>query len=265
MTIPTPRPGSVALVTGASSGIGAACARELAGRGHDVVLVARRRDRLEALAAELRDRHRVSADIVTCDLADADDRRRMLAELAGLGHDVEVLVLCAGFGMVGPFLEHDPDRVDLMIRTNVEATLSLARALTPAMAARGRGAVLFVSSMAGGQPMPYFAPYAATKAAVTSIGESLHCELAPHGVTVSVLAPANVSTEFAAVAEADQQEGRQPAFLTASAEQCARAGVRALERGTRKVTPLPAARAFAWTASRLPRRVWLPACRKLLS
>jgi hypothetical protein len=265
MTIPSPRPGSAAFVTGASSGIGEACARRLAVRGHALVLVARRRDRLEKLAAELREQHGVTVEIVPCDLADAADRRRMLADLDRSGPELDVLILCAGFGMVGPYLEHDPDRVEQLVRTNIEATFSLARALTPAMVVRRRGAVLFVSSMAGNQPMPYFAPYAATKAAVTSLGESLHCELAPYGITVSVLAPANVNTEFSTVAEAAHQDGKQPAFLTATPDQCAETGLRALDRGTRKAVPLASARAFSWTAAHLPRRVWLPACRRMLS
>jgi hypothetical protein len=265
MSIPAARPGAAAFVTGASSGIGAALARSLAERGHDVVLVARRRDRLEKLAAQLREKHRVRAEVLVSDLADPADRDRMLAELNGLGLELDVVVLCAGFGMVGPFLENRTDRVLIMIRTNVEATVHLARTLTPPMVDRRRGAVLFVSSMAGNQPMPNFAPYAATKAAVSSLGEALHCELAPHGITVSVLAPSVVGTEFSEVAEAWQQEKRQPKFMTASPEQCAEAGIAALEKGRRKVVPLPQARVFAWVSQYMPKAIWLPVCRKMLS
>lgn len=264
MSIPAPRAGSAAFVTGASSGIGEALARDLAALGHDVVVVARRRDRLEALAAELTDKYRVRVEILVSDLADADDRARMLRELDQLGLELDVVVLCAGFGMVGPFLSHDADRVTTLLRTNVESTFALARALTPAMAARGRGAVLFVSSMAGNQPMPNFAPYSASKAAVTSLGESLHCELKPHGVTVSVLAPSVVDTEWSGVAEATHQESKQPAFMTATAAQCSKSGLRALRKGRRIVVPLPQARAFAWVTAHLPRAIWLPACRKML-
>ncbi|HEY2831570.1 MAG TPA: SDR family NAD(P)-dependent oxidoreductase [Sporichthyaceae bacterium] len=264
MTLPAPSNGSAALVTGASSGIGEALARGLAQRGHRVVVVARRRERLEKLAAELREKSGVRADVLVCDLADAADRDRMLRELEALDVDVEVLALCAGFGMVGPYLDNDPDRILQMVRTNVESTMTLARALTPAMVARRRGAVLFVSSMAGDQPMPSFAPYAATKAAVSSLGEALHCELKPHGVTVSVLAPAAVATEFSAVAEAARQEKRQPRFMLASAEQCATAGLTALEKGQRKVCPLPQARVFTWICRHLPTSVWLPISRRML-
>jgi hypothetical protein len=264
MTIPAPRKGSAALVTGASSGIGEALARGLAQRGHNVVVVARREDRLEKLAAELREKHGVRVEVLAADLADADARAAMLRELAVLGFDLEVLVLCAGFGMVGPYLDNDEQKILTMVRTNVESTMTLARALTPAMVARRRGAVLFVSSMAGDQPMPNFAPYAATKAAVSSLGEALHCELKPHGVTVSVLAPAAVATEFSEVAQAAEQEKRQPTFMVASAQLCATAGLEALEAGRRKVCPLPQARVFTWICRHLPTAVWLPISRRML-
>lgn len=265
MSIPEPTPNSAAFVTGASSGIGRALACELAGAGHNLVLVARRRARLEELAAELRGQHHIRVDVLVCDLSDAADRNRMLADLNALGHQLDVLVLCAGFGMVGPYLEHDADRLINMVRTNVEATIALTRELTAPMADRGRGAVLLVSSMAGNQPMPYFAPYAATKAAVTSLGEAVHSELKPAGITVTVLAPANVATEFAEMANAARQNSRQPAFLTATAEQCARAGINALRDGRRKVVPLPQVAAFAWLGGHLPRRIWFRACRMMLS
>jgi uncharacterized protein len=264
MSIPAPKSDSAAFVTGASSGIGRALACELAGAGHNLVLVARRRERLEALAAQLREKHSVQVDVVVCDLSDASDRDRMLAELSASGREIDVLILCAGFGMVGPYLEHDAERLTSMVRTNVEATMALARALTPPMVKRGRGSVLLVSSMAGNQPMPHFAPYAATKAAVTSLGESLHYELKPAGVTVSVLAPASVATEFAEVADAPGQAERQPAFMTATAEDCAKAGISALRGGKRKVVPLPQAAAFAWVSAHLPRRIWFRICRTMM-
>lgn len=264
MGIPAPTAESAALVTGASSGIGLAIAKELAAAGHNLVLVARRRDRLEALADELRRSRGVRVDVAACDLAASADRDRLLDKLVGGDVRLDVLILCAGFGMVGPYLEHDCERLITMVRTNVESTLALSRALTPAMAERRRGAVLLVSSIAGNQPIPYFAAYAATKAAITSFGESLSYELAPSGVTVSVLAPANVATEFADVAEAADQGERQPAFLTASAEQCAKAGIGALRAGKRKVTPLPQAAAFAWIGAHLPRRIWFWVCRSMM-
>lgn len=265
MSIPAPKADSAAFVTGASSGIGRALACELANAGHNLVLVARRRSRLETLAAELRETCGVRVDVLAYDLSSAPDRDRMSAELTALNHQLDVLILCAGFGMVGSYLDHDDARLISMVRTNVEATMALARALAPPMVERGCGAILLVSSMAGNQPMPYFAPYAATKAAITSLGESMHYELKPAGIAVSVLAPASVATEFAEVAEASHQGSRQPAFLTATAEECAKAGISALRNGKRKVVPLPQAAAFAWVSAHLPRWIWFRICRAMLS
>jgi uncharacterized protein len=265
MAIPPPLPTHAALVTGASSGIGAAFARNLAARGHDLVLVARRRDRLEDLAAELTQRHRRRVEIVPADLAEPCDRARLLREVSALGLTIDVLVLCAGFGMVAPFTASEPERLTLMIRTNVEATIALAREVVPTMVEQRSGAVLMVSSMAGNQPMPYFATYAATKAAVTSIAESLHCELKPHGITVTALCPGSVSTEFAEVANASRIENRQPGHLTATPEQCAEVGLKALARGRRTAVPLLSVRVFVWFAAHLPRSIWLPTCRRMFS
>lgn len=261
MAIPAPRPGAAALITGASSGIGAALARELCARGHDAVLVARRRGRLDALAAELRERHRRRVEVVVCDVADADARAAMVAQLE---LEIDVLVLCAGFGMTGLFLSQPAERVTAMVRTNVEAVIALSHALIAPMAERQAGAVLLVSSMAGNQPMPGFGAYAATKAAITSLAESLHCELKPSGVTVTALCPGGVRTEFAQVAGAKDVESRVP-LLMISAEECARAGLDGLDTGRRIVMPRRAVRAFAWVGAHAPRALWLPLCRRLMT
>jgi short-subunit dehydrogenase len=265
MPIPAPRQGGAALITGASSGIGAELARQLAERGHDAILVARRRDRLDTLAAELRERHGARAEVITCDLANADARADLYNEIACLGLDVDVLVLCAGFGLAGPFVEQSPDRINAMVRTNVEAVISLSRALIPQMAARGCGAVLIVSSMAGNQPMPNFGVYAATKAAITSFAEALHSELRPRGVTVTALCPGGVRTEFAEVAEATKAERRTPSAFMIDPDECARAGLVALERGRRTVVPRRTVRMFVWLGAHAPRAVWLPVCRRLFA
>src|SRR4051812_9645796 len=187
MAIPPPHQGRAALVTGASSGIGAELARQLCERGHDAVLVARRRDRLERLAKELRDEHGRRVEVIACDVADPGARAGIPRELTSLGLEIHVLALCAGFGLGGPFVLQPAERITAMARTNVEAVMALSSLLIPPMAERGAGAVLIVSSMAGNQPMPNFGAYAATKAAMTSFAESLHCELKPSGVTVTAL------------------------------------------------------------------------------
>ena len=265
MAIPAPRDGNAALITGASSGIGAELARELCARGHDAILVARRRDRLERLAAELRDQHGRRVEAVSCDLADAGDRELLFTEVTELGLEIDVLVLCAGFGLSGPFLAQPPDRIESMLRTNVEAVVALSRTFIPPMAARRAGAVLIVSSMAGNQPMPNFGAYAATKAAVTSFAESLHSELKASSVTVTALCPGGVTTEFAEVAGATGAERRVPKALLMGPEECARAGLDGLDQGRRIVMPRRAVRLLAWVGAHAPRAIWLPLCRRMMA
>jgi len=152
-----------------------------------------------------------------------------------------------------------------MVRTNVEAVMALSRELIPPMAARGSGAVLIVSSMAGNQPMPNFGAYAATKAAMTSFAESLHCELGRSGVTVTALCPGGVRTEFSEVAGATRAERRTPSALMLSADECARAGLDGLEQGRRIVMPRLGVQLLAWFGGHAPRAIWLPLCRKLFA
>lgn len=258
MAIPPPRPGAAALITGASSGIGAELARQLAARGHDLILVARRRDRLDALAAELRVAAGRRVEVLAADVADRTARAELFAQIEALGLEVDVLVPCAGFGMGGPFLEADPDRLELLVRTNVEAVIATIRVIAPAMVARRRGAVLIVSSMAGEAPMPNMGAYAATKAAMTSLAEALHWELGRCGVTVTALCPGGVRTEFAQVAEMEAAERRTPGALMIDAPECVSAALAGLERGERIVMPRAGVRAFAWFGAHAPRRVWLP-------
>jgi uncharacterized protein len=264
MAIPSPRPGAAALVTGASSGIGEQLARQLAARGHDLVVVARRSDRLEALAAELGDRHRRRVEVIAADVSEPPGRDAVLAEIDAFGLDIDVLIASAGFGMGGPFLEQDAERIQLMVRTNVESTFLLTRALAPAMVARGSGAIMLVSSLAGNQPMPHFGAYAATKAAVTSLAETLSLELGSHGVTVTALCPGGVRTEFSQIASMEESERRVPNALLIGPEECAKEALAGLEAGRRIVMPRRAVRAFAWFGDHAPRRVWLPLCRWLL-
>jgi hypothetical protein len=132
------------------------------------------------------------------------------------------------------------------------------------MTERRSGAVLIVSSMAGHQPMPNFGSYAATKAAITSFAESLHCELRPSGVTVTALCPGGVTTEFSQVAGVTRVERRTPALLMIGPADCARAGLDGLHQGRRVVMPRRTVRALAWFGAHAPRALWLPMCRRLM-
>ena len=237
MALPPPAPASTCLVTGASSGIGSDIARSLARRGHGVTLVARREDRLRALAEELSSDNGVRAETLGCDLADDGSRTRMLARLAELGLRVEVLVNNAGYGSGGRFQQLDPDREAQMVRLNCEAVVVLCGRFVPEMVARGRGAVMNVASVAAFQPIPRQATYAATKAFVLSFTDALHADLAGTGVTSTALCPGPVKTEFVDEAGLGDPAENLPGFMWTASEDVAEQGVRGLERGKRVVVP----------------------------
>ena len=262
MALPRPSPGSTALVTGASSGIGAEVARVLARRGHGVTLVARREDRLAALARELEAKLHVRAEVTACDLADAPARGRLVAALADRRLTVSVLVNNAGFGSAGRFQDLDPAGELQMVRTNVEAVVHLCGEYVPGMVARGEGAVLNVASTAAFQPLPRQSTYSASKAFVLAFTEVLSSDLKGTGVTATALCPGPVKTEFtdqhAGFAEAEST----PEFIWMSAEDCARAAVKGLERGKRVVVPGVGNRIGALAGQHAPRSVLLAAARR---
>lgn len=188
------RYGPWALVTGASSGLGECYARELARQGLDLLLTARRLERLERLAADLRREQRIEAAAVAADLTTEDGLAAVAA--AAAEREVGLLINNAGFGWSGPFLEMDEDRLRRMLRLNAEAPLRLARAVLPRMLRARRGGMIVVGSVAGHMPTPWIACYGATKACVQSWGEALAVELRGSGVDVLVHAPGHTRTEF---------------------------------------------------------------------
>lgn len=190
--------GGAALVTGASSGIGEAFARALAARGMDVILVARGRDRLEALARELETKHNVRAVPLAIDLSHADAAQLVRAGAEAAGLSVGLLVNNVGYGLFGPFAEQDPTEQAGMVDVNCRAPVALARVFAPDMVAKGCGDIVFVSSIAAYQPTPYFAVYAATKVFDLLLGEALWAELEQHGVEVLSVSPGHVRTRFQA-------------------------------------------------------------------
>ena len=185
----------VTLITGASAGLGVAFARQLAARGNQLVLVARRKDRLEALAQELG-----NARAVALDLALPDATERLMADLASKGETPATLINNAGFGTFGKFAAADPKKLRAMIDLNCGTLTDLCRAVVPQLIERRRGAILNVASTAAFQAGPGMAVYFATKAYVLSLSEALHEELKPHGIAVTCLCPGPTSTEFGEVA-----------------------------------------------------------------
>jgi short-subunit dehydrogenase len=185
----------VALVTGASAGLGVEFARHLAKRGHRLVLAARRKERLDELAKELG-----NARAVAIDLSKKDSAAKLLADIEANGETVDLLVNNAGFGLIGRFAELDANRLRQMIDLNVGALTDLCRGVTPGMIERKSGAILNLASTAAFQPGPKMAVYFATKAFVLSLSEALHEELKPHGIKVSCLCPGPTRTEFGDVA-----------------------------------------------------------------
>jgi hypothetical protein len=185
----------VALITGASAGLGVEFARQLSKRGHRLVLAARRKDRLDELARQLG-----NARAVEIDLSKKDAAAKLMADIEAAGEEVDLLVNNAGFGLIGRFAELDASRERQMIDLNVGALTNLCRAVAPQMIARKSGAILNVASTAAFQPGPKMAVYFATKAFVLSLTEALHEELKPHGVRVTCLCPGPTRTEFGEVA-----------------------------------------------------------------
>ena len=186
----------IALITGASAGLGATFARQLAAEGHDLILVARRREALEKLAAELRAKHGISAEVLMADLTHDDDVSRVCERLAA--GEIDLLVNNAGFGSRGFFFEADPEQQDAMHRLHVIATERLTRAALPGMVERRRGGIINVASVAGFISGPGNISYCATKAWMVVFTEGLYLELKSMGspVRVQALCPGYTYTEF---------------------------------------------------------------------
>ncbi|MGW4892318.1 SDR family NAD(P)-dependent oxidoreductase [Kitasatospora sp. NPDC004240] len=241
---------TTALITGASSGLGAEFAAQLAGRGHDLVLVARSADRLEALAERLADAHGVNAHVLVQDLSEPDAARRIAAELDGRGLTVDVLVNNAGFGTCGRFEEIDERRDHEQLMVNVVSLVDLTHELLPGMLARGRGSVINVASTAAFQPTPYFAVYGASKTFVLNFSLALRQEYRGRGIRVLALCPGPVETGFFEVI------GTRKAAVTGSFSQpgpVVRSALKALDGDRAYVTPGLSNAVNAHLAPRRPR------------
>jgi short-subunit dehydrogenase len=224
--------GLLALVTGASSGIGAVFARRLAERGCDLVLVARRHGKLESLSRMLNSQVDVEVEVLPADLSVTGAGAALAESLAARGVQVDVLVNNAGFGLYAPVRHADPRRISEQVMLNVAAVTDLTQALLPGMLARDRGAVINVASTAAFQPVPYMSVYGATKAYVLSFTEALWAETRHTNVRVTALCPGATDTEFFDVAGESASIGRRMA-----PEPVVDAALRALERRRSAVTP----------------------------
>jgi hypothetical protein len=236
-----------ALVTGASAGIGEALARELARQGARIILTARRRDRLEALAAELRG-HGVEVRTVVADLNDPAAPQQIYDATEGAGISVDILINNAGLGLFGAFHTNAIDQELSQVRVNCEAVVRIARLFVPRMVERGRGWVLITASTASFQPVPYISTYAATKAFDRFFALGLAQEVARHGIKVTALCPGPTESEFFDIAGAGFLRNRR----VQSAEEVARLGLEALARGQRTIVPNFSGRFTAFLVRFLP-------------
>jgi short-subunit dehydrogenase len=239
----------IALITGASAGLGVEFARLLSSRGHALVLAARRGERLESLARELG--HARAGEI---DLSKAGSADRLMADVKAAGEEVEMLVNNAGFGLIGRFAELDAGRLREMIDLNVGTLTDLCRAVAPGMIERKSGGIVNVASIAAFQPGPKMAVYFATKAYVLSFTEALHEELKPHGIKVSCLCPGPTRTEFGEVAGF----GGSAMFdrVAMEAPEVVRAGLDGLDRNHAVVVPGLVNKAVA-ASTRFAPRPWV--------
>ena len=259
MSLPAPAPDRTAVVTGASSGIGEAIARDLAGRGHGVTLVARSTDKLTALAAELRSMG-VRAEVLPADLTDRAVRAGLLDQVVELGLVPDILVNNAGLSTVGRAAQADPRAEMNMIELDVVAVVDLTVRFLPGMVERGRGGILNVASTAAFQPLPGQAGYGGCKAFVLSYTRSLGGELKGTGVTATALCPGPVDTGFGEAAgfDKDEAEASLPSFMWERPEAVAKTGIDALAAGHPVAIPGTANRIGATFAHLAPKRFLVP-------
>mgnify|MGYP005837435509 CR=1 FL=1 len=252
------------LVTGASSGIGREMARCLAARGINLILTARREDRLRELADELTAQHPIRAHVLPADLAHPNAGQRLAHQAIALEPDIDGLINNAGFGLLGPVISHPADRLEQMIQLNIAGLTTLTAAFAPRMATARRGWICNVASIAGWQPLALMATYAATKAYVLHFSEALWQELRPHGVRVSCLCPGPTHSEFFEVAQSAGTQIRLDRGGVAQTAAVAEAGVRGMLRGTRVVTPGVLNKLATRLGRLTARSLLLPAAEKMI-
>ncbi|QKT06902.1 SDR family oxidoreductase [Gordonia sp. X0973] len=256
MGIPAPSPQSRAVVTGASSGIGMALARELAARGYGLIIVARRGEILENLAAQLREQHGTAVEVRAVDLSDPTAVAVLCGELAQ--REVSILANNAGIATFGPLAKLDPAYEQAQVRLNVNAVHDLTLAVLPQMVARRSGGILMVGSAAGNMPIPNNATYAASKAFVNTFSESLRGEVADSGIHVTLLAPGPVRDATPSAEEATNVDANVPDFLWHDTTSVARMTLDALGRNKMRVVPGALSKAMSVAGGYSPRKITAP-------
>ena len=248
--------GCIAVITGASSGIGAEFARQLAPQAAAIALVARRTGEMETLAATLRaQRPALQVHIFSCDLADADARIRLAGQLDAAGLRPTLLINNAGHGDYGELATADWPRTDSMIQVNITALTHLTHLLLPVLETAGPSAILNVSSLAGELPMPDIAVYAATKAYVTSLTEALRVELRARGITVSALCPGPVHTGFSTSAKRSGGTGPSKWSAVQPVEKVVREALQGIVSGRALTFPGWNVKAICFAVRNLPRSI----------
>ena len=253
--LPAPTRSSYALLTGASQGIGAAMAKDLAARGYNVILVARREDVLESIAADLRSRHEVDAIALAADLSEAADVDRVIEFMAG--KEISIIVNSAGIASFGKFMEQDWDYETRQFDLNAKAVHRLTRAALEQMLPRRSGAICNVGSAAGNVSIPNNATYVFTKAGVNQFTEALHYELKDSGVHVTLLAPGPVREAYIPEEEQSIVDKVVPDFLWTTYESCAADTINAMRKNRRRIVPGPLSKAMDVVSNYAPRG-WLP-------
>lgn len=256
MSLPKPTNEAVVFVTGASSGIGTELAGGLARRGYPLVLVARRQDRLDELAGDLRSQYAVDVDVMPLDLSDAESREKLAERLRS--EPVAGLCNSAGFGTSGVFHTLPVERESEQVTLNALAVMELTHAALPGMVDRGAGAVLNIASIAAFQPLPGMAVYSATKAFVQTFSEAVHEGLHGTGVSCTVLCPGPVPTEWAQIADAEHVN---IGLLQVSPHDVAEAAIAGMLDGKRSVVPGLMPKVVSLGGRFTPRSVLLPALR----